>query len=341
MIKPSSAFDALLPKRFERCQTAEAFAPSNIALSKYWGKRNRPHNLPTNSSLSISLGKLGTHTRIEPASRDVLLLNGAEIDPQSPNQSQSALFSRTFDFVNQFRRGQDFPLLISTVNNIPTAAGLASSASGFAALCKALCGAFALDLDDKALSVLARLGSGSACRSLWQGFVHWQVGTRDDGLDSHGIPIESDWQDLRLAVVLISTQAKALSSTQGMNQTVATSPLYANWAKTAEADVATLRHAIDTQDFDFLGKTSEANALAMHATMLAARPAVWYVLPESVAVWQVVWALRAQGLALYFTMDAGANVKLLYRAQDQTTVQNALQSALSAHEILWVNPWQS
>lgn len=326
-------FDRLLPKRFATGVPVSAFAPSNIALSKYWGKRDVALNLPTNSSLSISLGNYGTHTHITAAHADSLTFNGQTI------ACESALFQRTFAFVERFRRGQDLPLAITTENTIPTAAGLASSASGFAALSQVLCAHWQWDLPLSTLSVLTRMGSGSACRSLWHGFVHWQAGQAADGLDSFATPIATDWHDLRLAVVVISTAPKALSSTHGMNHTVASSPLYAPWASTAEHDVQTLLHAIATRNFTLLGQTAEANALAMHATMLAARPAVCYFAPQSLAVLQQVWQLREQGVEVYATMDAGANVKILYPVEAESLVQSALPAALSGLDIWWINPF--
>ncbi|MDO4436287.1 MAG: diphosphomevalonate decarboxylase [Cardiobacteriaceae bacterium] len=331
----SFPLEPLLPKRFDALINSQAFAPSNIALSKYWGKRNHTLNLPTNSSFSISLGNYGTHTQISPSDKDTFVLNGETIAPQS------ALFQKTFTFVERIRRHQPLPLTITTNNNIPTAAGLASSASGFAALTKALCHAFQLHWEDKALSILARMGSGSASRSLWHGFVLWQMGMRDDGMDCYAKPLDTSWQDLRLVVVLISTAPKALSSTQGMNHTVSTSPLYKNWAETAEADVKALQEAIAMQDFALLGKTAEANALAMHATMLAARPAVCYFAPRTLSILQTVWALRAEGLALYATIDAGANVKLLYPIQQEEDVQSALKQHLPNENLLYINPFIS
>jgi len=187
--------------------------------------------------------------------------------------------------------------------------------------------------DDQELSAIARLGSGSAARSLWHGFVKWERGTRDDGSDSIAAPITSDWQELRIALVEIDSGAKKTASGAGMNHTTATSPLYAAWPETAAADLATIEAAIHARDFSALGNVAEANALAMHATMLAARPALCYLQPQTLATLHRLWQARADGLDIYATIDAGPNVKILCRARDETAVRDAFPQAL------WVNPF--
>lgn len=306
-----------LPARLTPADSAQAYAPSNIALIKYWGKRDTILNLPQNGSLSISLADHGTHTAIHPAEQDSLTLNGAPISENSP------FYRRTFAFVELIRRNAHHPLAITTHNTIPTAAGLASSASGYAALTLAFNQYFRLNLPETTLSALARIGSGSAARSLWHGFVEWQRGERTDGADSIATPIATDWQDLRIALLAVDTREKKTPSRDGMNHTLATSPLYDRWPQTAAADLDTLRHAIATQDFTTLGQTAESNALAMHATMLAARPALIYLQAESLAALHRLHTLRADGLEHYATIDAGPNLKLLYHVRDQADIRAA------------------
>jgi diphosphomevalonate decarboxylase len=291
----------------------EAFAPVNIALCKYWGKRDAELNLPVNSSLSISLGKLGTHTVVKFAkTADRVFLNG------KPAPKEFA--ARVSTYLNLFRKeGQFFE--VRTKNNIPTAAGLASSASGFAALVKALDQLFGWGFNPRELSMLARLGSGSASRSLYDGFVVWHAGARADGMDSYAEPLSSDWKNLRIGILEVSKARKKTGSTDGMNRTRETSELYEAWPAQAECDFDELRTAIAAQDFPMLGKTAENNALAMHATMLAAWPPLCYWKPQSVALMQKVWQARENGLELYFTMDAGPNLKLLFLKENQTAVK--------------------
>ncbi|MEM6897679.1 MAG: diphosphomevalonate decarboxylase [Pseudomonadota bacterium] len=310
----TDVFQSLLPARLPEPKEAEAYAPSNIALSKYWGKRDAALNLPLNSSLSISLGGWGTTTKLFPADRDEVTLNGEMLDPSD------GFARKAFAYVDRFRRGQHLPLRIETTNTIPTAAGLASSASGFAALTKALDGAFGLSLADSELSHLARYGSGSATRSFWHGFVRWDRGEAADGRDSFAQPLEAPWPAFRIAILTVDTGPKAHSSRDGMTHTAETSPLFAEWPAQAEADCAAIGAAIQAQDFPTLGALAEANALAMHATMFAARPALTYLKPQTWEVLARLWDAREEGLMAFATMDAGANVKLVFLEDSEADV---------------------
>ncbi|MEM6694219.1 MAG: diphosphomevalonate decarboxylase [Pseudomonadota bacterium] len=321
MSEARAVFDRLLPARLRVARAASAYAPANIALSKYWGKRDTALNLPQNSSLSISLGKWGTTTRVAPAAADRLVFNEEELPADAPAAR------KLWDFIALWRRDQTLPLDIVTANTIPTAAGLASSASGFAALTRALDEAFDLSLDAALLSQIARFGSGSASRSLWHGFVRWNRGDAADGSDSFAVPLELRWPAFRIAIVPVDTGPKAQSSRDGMGHTLRTSPLYATWPVQAEADCAAMAAAIMAQDFAALGPLAEANALAMHATMMAARPALTYLKPASWAVLERVWGARADGAAIYATMDAGANVKLIFLADALDAVASAFPEA--------------
>ena len=305
-------------------QSAQAFAPVNIALIKYWGKRNIPLNLPTNDSLSIALNNLGTRTHIQVASEDQAWLNNKLLAAENP------FAQRLWQFVDLLRP-KDIKLHIHTSNDVPTAAGLASSASGFAALVLALNDLFGWQLDKQQLSILARLGSGSACRSLWPGFVHWHQGQRADGLDSFAEPLPYAWPELRIGLVKVSNQAKAISSTQGMIHTLKTSPLYAQWPQTAQRDLAQLLSALERKDFNLLGTIAQSNALAMHATMLAARPPVAYWQAESMAQIQKTLELQQQGVEIYFTMDAGPNLKLIFEQTHQATLLENFPEAKIIH----------
>ncbi|MBV1787220.1 diphosphomevalonate decarboxylase [Marinobacterium sp. D7] len=291
--------------------SGEHFAPSNIALCKYWGKRDSELNLPVNASLSVSLDQLGSRTRVEPieSATDEVWLNGMRQTPDS------RFATRVSAFIDLFRsRHPELAFRVHTNNNIPTAAGLASSASGFAALTKALNDAFSLGLSATAQSVVARLGSGSACRSLFDGFVEWQMGVREDGLDSHAIALEQRWPGLSIGLLKVDESEKIVDSRAGMQRTKETAHLYQSWPLQAAADLSRLQQAIETRDFALLGSVAEQNALSMHATMIASWPPLLYWQPESVAAMQKVWRLRSEGLAVYFTMDAGPNLKLLFEA---------------------------
>ncbi len=301
------------PKKEPQKKEATSFAPANIALIKYWGKRDNELNLPVTSSVSLSLSK-GTHTKITSTNDcDTILLNGKEC------AKESTFSKRLINFLDLVRAPGTY-FRIETTNEIPTASGFASSSSGFAALVKALNELYSWNADDKTLSILARLGSGSASRSIYTGFVEWHAGSQPDGLDSYSEPLNTNWNEPKIGLITISDKEKPIDSRQAMKCTVETAMLYKAWPEQVARDLASIKHAINTKDFSLLGKTAESNALAMHATMIASSPPILYWLPESVAVMHTIWQLRKDGLELYFTMDAGPNVKIIYREQDKAPI---------------------
>ena len=297
-----------------------AFAPVNIALCKYWGKRNAILNLPVNDSLSISLASKGSTTKVVQlpgVGVDEVFLDGGAVD------EKSGFYQKVVSHIDLFRPLVPGCLRVETVNDVATGAGLASSASGFAALTRALSGLYGLNLNSEQLSIMARLGSGSASRSVYDGFVRWHKGVRADGMDSFARVLPEIWPDLRLGVLTLTGEAKKTGSREGMQRTVGSAILYGGWPEQAERDIARLEHAIAVRDFTLLGATAEQNAMAMHATMLASWPPLLYWQPESVAVLQKVWQLRDDGVQIYATMDAGPNVKLLFESGAETDVRRA------------------
>lgn len=293
---------------------ASAFAPSNIALCKYWGKRNTELNLPVTSSLSISLGEKGAHIHLSLAlDHDIINLNNEVVPPTTSFAKRLSAFLDLFS--------EDLHFHCDITSNIPIASGLASSASGFAAVTKALNQLFNWQLSSRELSILARLGSGSASRSIESGFVEWNKGSSEDGMDSFGETLKTDWPELRVGLLLLNSQEKSISSREAMLRTVETSALYRAWPAKVANDLMELKEAIFAKDFSRLGQIAESNALAMHATMLAAWPPVCYSLPETISAMHTIWKLRAEGLALYFTQDAGPNLKLLFEEKDSLNVQ--------------------
>ena len=316
------------PKRAPAHQRGKAYAPANIALCKYWGKRDNELNLPVTSSLSVSLGHLGTTTELEAiAGRDEIILNGL------PVPDDTAFARRLRAFLELFRPAPDAGYRVVTVNTIPTAAGLASSASGFAALVKALDQLHGWSLDARRLSILARLGSGSASRSVYEGFVEWRAGERADGMDSVAEPIAATWPGLLIGLVKISTAEKAISSREAMKQTVESSVLYRAWPEQVARDRQRLLDAIAARDFAALGGTAENNALAMHATAVAAWPPTLFWWPESVKAIHQAWRARSEGVPVYFTMDAGPNLKLIAEETGRAAVQHWFP------EVEWVQPF--
>ena len=300
-------------------EQGSAFAPSNIALCKYWGKRDAGLNLPVNSSLSVSLGTLGTRTEIRVCDgSDRIYLNG------ELQAADNGFAKRVSAFLDLFR-----PIIghvcfdVRTENNIPTAAGLASSASGFAALMMALNDWAGWTLDKQKLSMLARLSSGSASRSVYNGFVQWHAGTNAEGTDSFAERLDEEWPEFRIGILEISDAKKPVGSRDGMNRTVETSELYKSWPIQANADMDVIRRAIEVRDFSMLGMTAERNALSMHATMLAAWPPLLYLQPESIEQIHKIQRVRADGLEVFLTIDAGPNIKLLFLDKDEPAVSDA------------------
>ena len=297
---------------------AVAVAHPNIALVKYWGKRELSLNLPAVSSVSMTLRHFRTRTVVDWGTQeDRLRVNGEEVRGVAAGRVLAFL-----DLVDPRRP----PVHVETENNFPTGAGLASSASGFAALALAARAASGGSLDLSSVSRLARRGSGSACRSLWGGFVHWDRGEAADGSDSFGRPLVSatDWK-LSMVVAVVSSAPKAISSRVGMERTRATSPYYAQWVETAEADVQDGLKAIAARDLPRLGRVMEASTMKMHATMHTAIPPVLYWQPATVACLHAVAALRERGVGAWATMDAGPNVKVLCRQEEASTVADALR----------------
>lgn len=291
----------------------QAFAPSNIALCKYWGKRNLELNLPITSSLSVSLNNKGAHAIISssPNFKHELIINNGLLN------SKSVYAKPLLSFLEEFAKFLNIKAFsLKLVFNIPIATGLASSACCYAAIVRAMSDFFGWQLDGKSLSILARLGSGSACRSIFEGFVQWHCGSNPDGMDSYAEPLAEHWPELRVGLHIISSRKKTTSSSEGMKRTVVSSPLYAIWPEKVNRDLVSLKKAITQKDFSLLGKTAESNALTMHATMLSAWPPLLYSSPKTIKIFKKIWMLREKGLEVYFTQDAGPNVKSLFLAKD-------------------------
>lgn len=295
--------------------SASGFAPVNIALCKYWGKRDTELNLPLTDSFSIALPNYGTKTTLSviDAEQDEIYLNAKQVS------NTTSFAERLINYLNLFREPGS-ALRIITTNDAPVSAGLASSASGFAALVKALNELYAWQLSATQLSILARLGSGSACRSLWDGFVTWQRGEAADGMDSYAIPQPQTWPELRVGLLVFSAAEKPISSRQAMQQTMQTSFLYKDWPEQVAYTMQELQQALPAKDFNKFGDALENNALAMHATAIAARPGIMYHQPKTIEYMHKIWQLRRDGVQVYFTQDAGPNLKLLFLDDSQEIV---------------------
>ncbi|GAA2916849.1 diphosphomevalonate decarboxylase [Streptomyces thioluteus] len=308
--------------------SATAVAHPNIALIKYWGKRDEQLLLPRTDSLSMTLDIFPTTTRVRlvpEAEHDEVSLGGAPLEGEARRRVVAFL-----DLVRE-RAGSDRRAVVETENTVPTGAGLASSASGFAALAMAAAAAYGLDQDATALSRLARRGSGSASRSIFGDFAIWHAGTDEDGdLGSYAEPVPVDVGELdpALVIAVVNAGPKAVSSREAMRRTVDTSPLYEPWAVSSKDDLADMREALRRADLEAVGEIAERNALGMHATMLAARPAVRYLSAPTLTVLDSVLQLRRDGVPAYATMDAGPNVKVLCRRADAERVAGVVRGAV-------------
>jgi diphosphomevalonate decarboxylase len=301
-----------------------AIAHSNIALSKYWGKRTGAGNVPAVPSLSVTLAGLSTQTEVTfdgSLAADSLVLNGAALDSARATE----LLDRVRAEANITTRAR----IVST-NDFPTASGLASSASGFAALALAAVRAAGLDFDAERVADLARRSSASAARSIFGGFVEL------DGETARQVAPPSQI-DLVVLVCVTTEAAKSVSSRDGMSTTAQKSPYYAAWLETAPRIHASLRAALLASDFEKVGALAEESALAMHASALAAN--VVYVSGATLAALATVRALRDQhGVAAFATIDAGPHLKCLVRAKDVARAKDALAKTPGVLRIIEARP---
>ena len=303
---------------------ATAIAHPNIALIKYWGKRDIHLNLPSVSSISMTLSSFYTKTTVTWGfTEDTLILNGKE-----QHFSQA---TRVFSFLDRIDSKRP-PCLVTSDNNFPTAAGLASSSSAFSALALSATHAAQKTYTKQELSVLARQGSGSACRSIWGGWVQWNKGTQEDGKDSHGTPIApADHWDVCMIIAVVSSKPKKIGSTKGMLASEKTSPFYSSWVHTAQKDVDKAQEALINKDIKTLGECMEHSTIKMHSTMMTTIPTIRYWKPQSLAIIELVEELREEGFSCYQTMDAGPNVKILCPREEAKIIAKRIEKIVPCH----------
>lgn len=311
--------------------SAKVRARANFALVKYWGKADAALNVPAVGSISITLDALWTETAIafDPAlERDVLTLDG------ETRERDRARVSKFLDIVRSLA-GVETRARIESTNNFPTGAGLASSASGFAALAAAAAAALGLDLTPRELSILARRGSGSAARSIFGGFVEMHAGQASDGGDSFAEPLlpAADWP-LEVAIAITASGEKAVGSTSGMGRSAESSPYYPAWVATHPADMERARRAILARDFAALAEVAERSCLKMHAAALAADPPLVYWNGATVECIAAVQRLRAAGTPVFFTIDAGPQLKAVCEPGARRDVAAALAAVPGVVRVL-------
>ncbi len=311
---------------------AEARARANIALVKYWGKADDgPLNIPAVGSISITLDALWSDTEVQfdgSLAADELTLNGQN----RPEQLDRV--RRCLDLLRA-RAGVDHAARVTSRNNFPTGAGLASSASGYAALTTAAARALNLTLSRRELSVVARQGSGSAARSIFGGFVEMRAGTRPDGSDSYAEPLMAagKWP-LELVVAVTAREEKQVSSRAGMTRSAATSPYFPAWVAGSPPDLRQAREAIAKKDFESLADVAERNCLGMHGAALAARPPLLYWNAATIACLEAVRRLRRSAVPVFFTIDAGPQLKAVCAPGSSATVREALADVPGVVDVL-------
>lgn len=319
---------------------ASAIANSNIALVKYWGKRDKRLMLPQTGSLSVTLKGLESYTTVEfdPKYReDILIINGGKLKPGTEEYDEYVGL-----FLNIIRETASTSLKAKIVsnNNYPTAAGLASSASGMAAMALACSKALGLPLDKRNLSILARRGSGSASRSIEGGFVEWHRGVREDGSDSFAEQISPPeyWPEFRMVIAVTSKKEKKIKSRAGMAQSVDNCPYYSRWVEEIPKDIAVIKKAIKERDIKTLGETAEMNALKMHAVMISTRPPIIYWNAGTMDVIHSVMEWRDQRIGCWFTIDGGPQVKVICLEKDAQRIAQMLRKFGNIEEVIVSGP---
>jgi len=285
---------------------ATAVAPSNIAFIKYWGKADDVLRLPLNSSLSMNLSNAYTTTTIEFSSfykeDDVILLDGTF----SPNE-----IARVILGLDRIRKRADVQLRarVVTSNTFPKGTGAAASASGFAALTVAGFAALGLTLSEKELTVFARMGSGSACRSIPDGFVLWEQGNSSDTSYAYSLYPNTYW-DLYDILVIVDTTMKKVSTTEGQ-EGVKTSPFWHARVQGIPEKIERMKTALREKNFSLLGEIIEEDCLSMHKVMQTQNPPIFYWKDATQKLMKIVKEWRNEGILVYFTIDAGPNIHLI------------------------------
>ena len=313
---------------------ASAIAPSNIAFIKYWGNRDDELRLPANDSLSMNLGDLHTTTTV--AFDENLERDEVAIDDRPAEEAARARVSGHLDLVRDYARLRGVPARVVSRNNFPVGAGIASSASGFAALTMAACAAAGLDLTEREVSALARRGSGSASRSVPGGYTEWITGHTNASSYARTVAPADHW-DLRDVVVVVSREHKAVGSSRG-HGLVISSPLHKARVAAVPAMLDACKRALMACNLGAMGALIEQDSVMMHAVMMTSRPALYYWTPETMAVIQSVQRWRAEGTPVYYTIDAGPNVHLICEAKDVADVEARARALAGVLDILVSGP---
>ena len=312
---------------------ATARAGSNIALIKYWGKRDPSINLPLNDSISMTLSDAHTTTTVEWDES----LDGDEfyLDGERVCDERATRVSRHLDRIRSawYRIGAR----VASKSNFPASTGIASSASAFAALSTAAIAAFGEGLPDSAeLSRWARKGSGSACRSIDGGFVHWKSGTCDEDSFAHPLASAEHW-DLHDLVVLVTGQPKEIPSTEG-HRIAANHPFMATRQAHLPERLISCQAAIAKRDFETLALLVETEALEVQGIMMSGTPSCLYPVGLTMDFLHAIRAWRRAGIPVCFTLDAGPNVHVLCEADAVETVLDHIRAMAPGTDVLVNRP---
>ncbi len=309
--------------------SSTSVACANIAFIKYWGNRDHDLRIPANTSFSMNLKELQTRTTVTLdafLASDELIINGNEA-----GGAALARVSRILDLVRVASGKKGF-MRVESENNFPTGAGIASSAAAFAALALAASKAAGLELDEPALSRLARRGSGSASRSVPSGFVEWQAGEDDESSYAFSIAPVEHW-DLADCVTIVSAEHKKTVSIEG-HALAPTSPLQAARVADAPRRIEICRNAILQRDFEAFASITEADSDLMHAVMMTSNPALFYWKPATLRVMQAVRDWRKAGIPVFYTIDAGPNVHVITLKEEMHNVSEKLKALEGVSNVL-------
>lgn len=308
-------------------------APANIAFIKYWGKRDEALRIPTNNSFSMNLSGAYTTTTVDFS--DEFKVDEVSIIDGEFSEAETWKVIAHLDRVRDAAKISD-RARVETKNSFPKGTGIASSASGFAALTVAAASAAGLKLSEKELSILARLGSGSACRSIPDGFVEWVAGSTNENSFAYSVYPHEYW-DLRDIVAVVSEGAKSVTSTGGM-QDVRTSPLWEQRLSEIPARIEQMKRAFKEKNFTMLGELIEADCLSMHAVMQSQAPPLQYWTDATKRLMDTVRDMRASGIPAYFTIDAGPNVHVICEAASEEKVIQSMSAISDVRSIIVNKP---
>lgn len=312
---------------------ATAIAPSNIAFTKYWGRKDEVLRLPENGSISMTLSNLLTTTTVEFSDKydkDEITINGGGVE-----EGETERVIKHLDRIRKMA-GIEHKAKVVSNNNFPSGTGLSSSASGFAALTLAASKAAGLQLSEKELSILARQGSGSACRSIPSGFVEWLDG--DTSETSYAIQIfPPDWWNIADVVAVVSEGKKEVSTSVGQ-QSAASSPFMAVRLSAMRQKNKLCKKLIKEKNFTTFGELIEAEALELHTIMLTQRPALIYWTPRTLRIMKLVNHWRAEGIPVYFTINTGQDIHLICEQKNVNNVNAKLKEIEEVKDIIVNTP---